>query len=90
MENCKCFHHGIVKVIVILAWLSAIGFWWATAFKQTFLWMDSSHFFMDVVIFAALAYVSKFCGCCGRMGAAGGKTCRHEMGCKCSDCGMCK
>lgn len=86
-NNCKCFHHGVVKVFVVLAWASALGFWWATAFKTTFLWMDSSHFFMDVVVLVLLVLSTKYCGCCG-MG--GSNTCSHNDGCKCGDCGMCK
>ena len=86
-ENCKCFHHGVVKVVVVLAWASALGFWWATAFKTHFLWMDGSHFFMDVVIFGVLAFVSKYCGCCG---VGGSSMCEHGKGCSCGDCGMCK
>ena len=84
--NCKCPHHGVLKVVVVLTWLAALGFWWATAFKQTLFWMDASHFFMDVVIFGVLVYVSKFCGCCGK----GGGMCEHGNSCKCGDCGMCK
>ena len=78
--ECKCFHHSIVKVIFVLMWFSAIGFWWASAFKQTFLWIDSTHFFMDVVILALLMITSKYCGCCGwhRMS----KMCTHQADCK--------
>ncbi len=86
--NCKCFHHGFVKILVTLAWLSAIGFWWSSVFKQTFLWMDSSHFFMDVIVLGVLVFVSKYCGCCG-MGVSN-NTCSHDQGCSCGDCGMCK
>ena len=88
-SNCKCFHHGVVKVFVILAWIAALGFWWATAFKQSFWWMDGDHFFKDVVILVLLVYVSKFCGCCGH-GMGGGNMCMHGESCKCGDCGMCK
>ena len=93
MGNCKCFHHGITKVLVVLIGLSALGFWWATAFKTHFLWMDGEHFFKDVVVLALLMFSSKFCGCCKRGMASsmgGGNTCSHESSCKCGDCGMCK
>ena len=85
-EHCKCFHHGLVKVMVVVAWLSAIGFWWATAFKQTLLWMDAEHFFKDVVMLSLLVFVSKYCGCCRK----GMNMCSHEGSCKCGDCGTCK
>ena len=83
--NCKCLHHGVVKVFVVLAWVSAFGFWWATAFKTNFLWMNGEHFFKDVVILVLLVFVSKYCGCCGM-----GGMCEHGRGCSCGDCGMCK
>ena len=89
MVNCNCFHHSLNKVIVVLVWLSALGFWWATAFKTTFLWMDSQHFFMDVVILSLLLITSKFCGCC-KHGIGEGNMCNHDKGCSCGDCGMCK
>ena len=84
--NCKCLHHGFVKVIAVLAWFSAIGFWWATAFEQTVLWMDAEHFFKDVVMLSLLVFVSKYCGCCRK----GMNMCSHEGSCKCGDCGTCK
>lgn len=92
--RCKCFHHGVVKALVILAWLSAFGFWWATAFKQTVLWMDNSHFFYDVVILGILVFVSKYCDCCGgghdRCETGGANKCSHDSGCQCGDCARCK
>ena len=87
-SNCKCFHHGVVKVFVVLAWFSALGFWWATAFKTNFLWMNGEHFFKDVVVLSLLVYVSKYCGCCG-WSKGGVGMCSHDMGCKCGDCGRC-
>lgn len=89
-NNCKCFHHGAVKVFMVLAGLSALGFWWATAFKTSFLWLDGDHFYKDVVILSLLVFISKFCGCCGHGGMGGKNMCSHEMGCKCGDCGMCR
>lgn len=90
-NNCKCFHHVAVKVMMFLAGLSAFGFWWATAFKTSLMWMDGSHFFMDVVILSLLVIISKHCGCCGmhKMGGMSG-TCNHDNSCKCGDCSNCK
>ncbi len=82
--KCKCPHHTAIKVMLVLLWVSAVGFWWASAFKQTFLWMDSEHFFKDVVILGVLMYMTKFCGCCEMCG------CGHGDDCKCGGCGMCK
>ncbi len=85
--KCKCPHHGLVKVLPFLVGLSALGFWWATAFKTHFLWMDGEHFFKDVVILSLLTFVTKFCGCCMNHG---GNVCMHGEGCSCGDCGNCK
>ena len=92
MKNtCKCMHHGINKVLLFLVLLSAVGFWWSSAFDQKILWMDSDHFFKDVVILSLLSFVSKYCGCCGLGGGMGGNgMCNHNSDCKCGDCGMCK
>lgn len=87
MGNCKCLHHAVIKVMVGLAWLAAIGFWWAAAFKQTLLWMDAEHLFKDVVILSLLVFLSKFCACCSM---TGNRMCSHSEGCKCGDCGICK
>ena len=90
-NKCKCLHHGLNKVIVLLVWFSAVGFWWATVFKQTLLWMDSEHFFQDVIILGVLVLVSKDCGCCGASVKSGGVgVCSHGLGCKCEDCDRCK
>ena len=88
--KCKCPHHACTKVMLALLWFSALGFWWATAFKTNLLWMDGEHFFKDVVVLALLMFASKkFCGCCGSMGGhgsmAGGSTCSHG-----ENCSMCK
>ena len=91
--NCGCFHHWVTKILVVLAWLSAIGFWWATK-SGGFIWgMDADHLFKDVVILSLLAYGTKFCGCCGKskmMSGADGAMCKHAGGCTCGDCGRCK
>lgn len=91
-NNCRCGHHWCVKVLVVLAWLSALAFWWVTWRDTTLWWMDAEHLFRDVVILSLLAFVSaKFCGCCGDgySGKMSGKMCKHEEGCKCGDCDRC-
>ena len=91
--NCKCFHHLCAKVLMGLAWLAAIAFWWAS-WKSTIVWnFDSSEWFSHVVVFSLLLFGTVFCGCCGRGGkmmAGNGGSCKHEMDCKCGDCGRCK
>lgn len=91
--KCKCPHHSATKVMLALLWLSALGFWWATAFKTHLLWMDGDHLFKDAVLLGILMFSSKFCGCClsGQGGHGMGKNmCSHEDSCKCGDCNMCK
>jgi len=61
--NCKCFHHICAKILVVLAWLSAIGFWWAS-WKGLAWNLDSSEWFAHIVVFVLLAFSTKFCGCC--------------------------
>lgn len=94
---CKCPHHLITKLLIILAWAAAIGFWWTEWKVSMIWWMDSEHLFKDVIILSLLAFSSKFCQCCsagkkmtesGKMGE--GMSCKHEEGCRCGDCGRCK
>ena len=83
--NCKCGHHVCAKILVGLAWLSAIAFWWAS-WKSTIVWdLDSTELFYHVVIFGLLAFSTKFCGCCGR----NGKMMSTGMNCACA-CGNCE
>lgn len=89
--NCKCGHHVCAKVLMVLAWLTAIAFWWAS-WGGTIVWnLDSSEWFAHVVVFSLLLFGTKFCGCCGRDGKMMDKnTCSHSEGCKCGDCSRCK
>lgn len=86
--GCKCFHHLVISVFVVLLWLSAFAFWW-TSWKGTSIWwMDANHFFQDVVILGFLVFSSKFCKCCWKKNMNAG-VCSHEGGCKCGDCDKC-
>ena len=77
--NCKCFHHVCAKILVVLAWLSALAFLWAS-WKTTLVWnLDSSEWFYHVVVFALLAFSTKFCGCCMKM--MGSKMMHGGMSC---------
>lgn len=78
--NCKCGHHWCAKILVVLAWVSAIAFLWAS-WKTTLVWdMDEAVWFYHVVVFTLLAFSTKFCGCCMKM--MGGKSCV----CNCGEC----
>lgn len=88
--GCKCSHHFIAKIFVLLIWLSAFGFWWFSWKGGQIWWMDAEHFFKDVVIFGFLVFSMKFCNCCEMGKMMGGNTCKHAMDCKCGDCDRCK
>jgi len=81
--NCKCGHHVCAKILVGLAWLSAIAFWWAS-WNGTIVWnFDSSDWFAQAIVFVLLAFSTKFCGCCWKnMKIAGGMNCA----CTCGNC----
>lgn len=82
--NCKCGHHVCAKVLMVLAWLAAIAFWW-TSWKSTIVWdLDSTEWFFHVVVLGILAFGTKFCGCCWK-----GKMMDGNMNCACS-CGSCE
>lgn len=62
--HCKCGHHVIEKILVVLAWLAGIGFiasaWTGYAFWK---W-ESTGYFQAVVVFVLLAFSMKLCKCC--------------------------
>lgn len=93
--NCKCVHHMVSKLLMLLAWVAGVLFFWSSWGTRTFWGFDALYWAWSVVVLVLLAKASKFCGCCGwggKMigGAEGGKMmCSHEGGCKCGDCGRC-
>ena len=90
-NSCGCFHHWVVKVIAVLAWVAGILFFW-TSWKGVAVWgFESLYYAWSVVVLVLLAKVSMFCGCCGMGGGKmmSGKMCSHEAGCKCGDCDRC-
>ena len=81
--NCKCGHHWCAKVLVVLAWVSAILFWW-TGWKDVAVWgTNADGFFKAVVVFVLLAFTTKYCGCCAKysMGKSGA-----SCACGCGEC----
>ncbi len=91
--NCKCPHHMVNKLIMILAWVAGVLFFWASWAGRSFWGFDALYWAWSVVVLVLLAKVSKFCGCCGiGRGAGAGvdkNMCNHNDGCKCGDCGKC-
>jgi len=78
----------------IVAWVAGL-LYFCSMFRGELIWgYDESQYAWSVVILMLLAFGSKFCGCCGwhgkMMGGIGSDMCKHDMGCKCGDCGRCK
>ena len=89
-ENCKCFHHWVVKVVVSLAWLAGVLFFW-TSFAGKVIWgFESIYYAWVVVVLSLLTIISKYCGCCEKMTGSMSGMCGHDQNCKCGDCGRCK
>ncbi len=85
----KCGHHWLAKLLILLAWVSALGFWIVAFSDKTIVWgMDAQQLFSNVVIFAILAFSTKFCGCYGGSKMTDSKSCN----CACGSCegGKCK
>jgi len=73
--NCKCFHHICAKILVGLAWVAAVLFFW-TGWKAGLVWgVSAEGYFRVVIIFVLLAFSTKFCGCCGKGMMMGGMSC---------------
>ncbi len=48
-SDCKCPHHMVHKVVMVLTVVSAIGFWFATLMQGRLFGISSVHFFKEVV-----------------------------------------
>lgn len=81
--NCKCFHHICAKILVGLAWVAAVLFFWA-GWKAALVWNVSAEgYFRVVIVLILLAFSTKFCGYCG-WGKMGGKM--MNCACACDEC----
>ena len=90
--SCKCPHHVVDKVLMLLAWVAGILFFWSSWGTRTFWGFDALYWAWSVVVLFVLSRASKSCGCCGmnRMKMEGSKVCSHEGSCVCGDCDRCK
>ena len=72
-SNCKCPHHSIHMLVMILGVVAAVGFWIATLMHGSFLGISATHYFKEVIVLGILAMgMGKgLCQCC------------------CGGCGMC-
>jgi len=63
-ENCRCVHHVVVKIIALLAWVSAVLFFWSSLGERAFFGFDAGYWAWTVVIFVLLSKTSTGCKCC--------------------------
>ena len=89
--NCSCFHHWVIKVVAVLAWVAGVLFFWS-GLKDMVVWgYDPLFYAWSVVVLVLLTKVSGLCGCCGRGSKMmNGKMCSHQADCRCGDCDRCK
>lgn len=95
---CKCPHHLVSKLLMVLAWAAGILFFWSSWGTRTFWGFDALYWAWSVVVLFLMGKASMVCGCCGmgKMMGMGSKMeddkmmCSHEGGCKCGDCDRCK
>ncbi len=81
---CKCPHHVVNKVLMLLAWIAGILFFWSSWGARTSWGLDVLYWAWSVVGLVLMAKASKFCGCCGwgKMGMM-----KDGMMCKDENCG---
>ena len=64
-DKCKCPHHMFAKLLVLLAWIAAVLFFWGSIAGRTFMGMDASYWAWSVVILVLLTKSMRgTCGCC--------------------------
>lgn len=63
-NSCACGHHWATKVLVVLAWVAAVLFFWGTWATRTFWGFDAGYWAWSVVILVLLAKATDNCNCC--------------------------
>ena len=93
--NCGCYHHWCVKILMVLAWVAGILFFWSSWGTRAFWGFDALYWGWSVVVLVLMAKVTMFCGCCKWGMGTGSKMedskmmCTHQPDCKCGDCPRC-
>lgn len=95
MNECKeNLYRWVKNVLGILAWVSAILFFWSSLRQEVVWGFDALYYAWVVVILVLLSLTKGICRCCWKRAASrvetNATTCRHEGGCACGDCGRCK
>lgn len=84
--NCRCGHHVVAKILMVLAWVAAIGFWLASWKHGKVVSISAEHYLKEVIVFSLLLFGSVFCKCCGK--GMQGNMCNCECGsCEGGKCG---
>ncbi len=63
-DNCGCGHHWVMKILVVLAWVAGILFFWSSWAARTFWGFDALYWGWSVVVLVLLAKTSAGCRCC--------------------------
>lgn len=64
--GCKCPHHTIVSVLMLLSWVAAIGYFMAYWFGGYIYIFDVQYFFEVAVMLSVIALTTRFCTCCNQ------------------------
>lgn len=64
-DKCRCPHHAVTKVLVLLAWVSGILFFWSSWGTRVFWGFDAGYWAWTVVILVLLSKSVKCKCCCG-------------------------
>ena len=99
--NCKCPHHWVVKILMLLVWVAGVLFFWS-GLKGVAVWgYDPLFYAWSVVVLSLMMFSCKVCGCCcggnrcdncamcGVSEKMSQKMCKHQEDCKCGDCEKC-
>ena len=63
-ENCRCGHHGVMRVVVALAWVAGVLFFWSIFAQQAVYGFGPGELAWTVVVLVLLAKTSVGCKCC--------------------------
>lgn len=63
--NCKCPHHWVIKILMLLVWVAGVLFFWS-GLKGAVIWgYDPLFYAWSVVVLSLMMFSCKVCGCCG-------------------------
>lgn len=64
-QNCRCPHHIVMKILMVLAWASGVLFFWASLGDRLFWGFNASYWAWVVVVLVLLSKSTKgVCKCC--------------------------